>query len=127
MAESRLPAIGLFALIQYDVSATMEQMGWTHSFKHETAEGFSIDLAQPELKLAVEVDGPSHFLKDVSSGENVVNGSTRFKTWQLRSLGWTVAHISFLGWNHTSESERRQLVAAKLGELGVSVSATSWH
>ena len=105
----------------------MEQMGWNHSFKHETAEGYSLDIAQPELKLAVEVDGPSHFLKDLSSGENVVNGSTRFKTWQLRSLGWTVAHISYLDWDHKSESERRQLVAAKLGELGVPVSTTSWH
>ena len=96
-------------------------MGWNHSFEHKTAEGFSLDLAQPESKLAVEVDGPSHYLKDVSSGENVVNGATRFKTRQLRSFGWTVTHISFLDWDHKSESERRQLVAAKLGELGISV------
>ena len=82
---------------------------------------FSLDLAQPESKLAVEVDGPSHYLKDVSSGENVVNGATRFKMRQLRSVGWTVAHISFLEWDHKSESERRRLVAAKLGALGISV------
>ena len=35
----------------------------------------------------------------------------------MRSFGWTVAHISFLDWDHKSESERRQLVAAKLGDL----------
>ena len=105
----------------------LEQMGWVHTFEHETAEGFSLDLAQPESKLAVEVDGPTHYLKDLSSGENVANGATGFKTRQLRSFGWTVAHISFLDWDHKSKSERRQLVAAKLGELGVSVSATSWH
>jgi len=73
------------------------------------------------LKLAVEVDGPSHYLKDLSSGENVVNGATRFKKRQLRSFGWTVARISFLDWDHKSESERRKLVAAKLDELGVPV------
>ena len=94
-------------------------MGWDHSYEHETAEGFSLDLAQPESKLAVEVDGPSHYLKDVSSGENVVDDATRFKTRQLRTFGWTVAHISFLDWNHKSESERRKLVAAKLGELAI--------
>ena len=82
---------------------------------------FSLDLAQPESKVAVEVDGPWHYLKDVSSGENVVNGATRFKTRVLRSLGWTVAHISFLDWDHKSEPERRQLVAAKLDELGIPV------
>jgi len=48
----------------------MGQMGWVHTFEHETVEGFSLDLAQgsrrgraaPESKLAVEVDGPWHFL-----------------------------------------------------------------
>ena len=99
----------------------MRQMGWVHTFEHETNEGFSLDLAQPESKLAVEVDGPSHYLKDLLSGESVVNGATRFKMRQLRSFGWTVAHISFLEWNHKTESERRQLVAAKLGELGIHV------
>ena len=99
----------------------LRQMGWNHSFEHETAEGFSLDLAQPDLKLAVEVNGPSHYLKDLSSGENVVNGATRFKKRQLRSFGWTVARISFLDWDHKSESERRKLVAAKLDELGVPV------
>ena len=96
----------------------MELMGWVHTFEHETAEGFSLDLAQPELKLAVEVGGPSHYLKDLSSGKYVVNGATGFKMRQLRSFGWTIAHIAFLDWNHKTESERRQLVAAKLGELG---------
>ena len=99
----------------------LKQMGWAHTFEHRTAEGFSLDLAQAESKLAVEVDGPSHYLKDLWSGENVVNGATKFKARQLRSFGWTVAHISFLNWDHKSESERRQLVAAKLEELGISV------
>ena len=39
----------------------LNQMGWDHTFEHETAEGFSLDLAHPESKLAVEVDGPSHY------------------------------------------------------------------
>ena len=38
---------------------------------------------------------------------------------QLRSFGWTVAHICYLDWDHKSELERRQLVAAKLDELGI--------
>ena len=97
------------------------QMGWNHSFEHETEEGFSLDLAQPDAKLAVEVDGPSHYLTDLSSGEIIINGPTRFKARQLRSFGWTVAHISYLDWDHKFESEKRQLVAAKLGELGFTV------
>ena len=100
----------------------LRQLDWVHTLKHETVEGFSLDLAQPESKLAVEVDGPSHYLKDMSSGEALVNGATRFKTRLLRSFGWTVAHISFLDWgDNMPESERRQLVAAKLDELGIPV------
>ena len=97
----------------------LNQMGWDHTFEHETAEGFSHDLAQPESNLAVEVDGPSHYLMDLSSGSFVANGSTRFKSRQLRSLGWTVAHISYFDWDHKFESERRELVVAKLDELGI--------
>ena len=97
----------------------LRQMGWIHTFEHETTEGFSLDLAQPESKLAVEVDGPSHYLKDLSSGEIVVNGATRFKTRQLRSFGWTVARISFFDWEHKTESEKRQVAVAKLEELGI--------
>ena len=107
--------------LHHDISTTMKQAGWVHTFEHETAEGFSLDFAQPESKLAVEVDRPWHYLKDVSSGEYVINGATRFKLRQLRRFGWTVAHISFLDWGHKSEPERRQLVAAMLDELGISV------
>jgi len=95
------------------------QTGWVHTFEHVTAEGFSLDLAQPKSKLAVEVDGPSHYLKD--GGEYVVNGATRLKSRLLRSLGWTIAHVSFFDWDHRSEPERRQLVAAKLAELSLPV------
>jgi len=113
--------------LQHDVSTMMEQIGWVHTFEHETAEGFSLDLAEPKLKLAVEVDGPSHYLKELSSGRSVVNGATRFKTRLLRSFGWTVAHISFFDWQGTSESEKRQLAAAKLDELGLPSKISSWH
>ena len=95
----------------------LRQLDWVHTLKHETVEGFSLDLAQPESKLAVEVDGPSHYLTDLSRGESVVNGATRFKSRLLRSFGWTVARISVCDWQHKSEAERRQLVAAKLEEL----------
>ena len=92
----------------------LTQMGWNHIVEHETAEGFSLDLAQPEAKLAVEVDGPSHFLKDSASDKYVINGATRFKARLLRSVGWTVVHIAFFDWGQKSELERRQFLAEKL-------------
>jgi len=92
----------------------LTQMGWIHIFEHETVEGFSLDLAQPESKIAVEVNGPSHYLKDSSRDKYVVNGATRFKSRLLRSFGWTVAHIAFFDWSEKSKLERRQLLAKTL-------------
>ena len=102
----------------------MEKMGWVHTFEYRTTQGFSLDLAQPESMLAVEVNGPSHYLQDALSGKYVVNGATKFKSRLLRSFGWTVIHISHLDWNNKSTLERRQLIAAKLADVALPVAKT---
>ena len=48
------------------------ELGWNDEFEHVTPEGFSLDLANPEAKRAIEVDGPSHYLKDASAGDYIV-------------------------------------------------------
>mmetsp|Transcript_19518 Transcript_19518/g.62712 ORF Transcript_19518/g.62712 Transcript_19518/m.62712 type:complete len:142 (+) Transcript_19518:264-689(+) len=94
-------------------------MGWKHNSEHETVEGFSLDLADPESKRAMEVDGPSHYLQDASTGDYVENGATRLKSRLLRSFGWKVAHVAFFEWDDASESDRRQLLVKKLACIGV--------
>jgi len=47
----------------------LERFGWRHAFEYETVDGFSLDVAQPELKRAIEVDGPSHYLRDPTTGD----------------------------------------------------------
>eukprot|EP00635_Sarcinochrysidales_sp_CCMP3193_P003525 CAMPEP_0118917538 /NCGR_PEP_ID=MMETSP1166-20130328/17387_1 /TAXON_ID=1104430 /ORGANISM="Chrysoreinhardia sp, Strain CCMP3193" /LENGTH=270 /DNA_ID=CAMNT_0006857727 /DNA_START=27 /DNA_END=839 /DNA_ORIENTATION=- len=110
---------------QREVSTMLERLGWSHTFEYETADGFSLDLAQPESKRAIEVDGPSHYLRDPSTGDSVVNGPTRFKSRLLYALGWRVSHVAFFEWDDKPESERLQLLTAKLVELGVAVDDTS--
>jgi len=96
--------------LQRDVSSMLREMGWSHEFEHVTSEGFSLDLAVPESKEAVEVDGPFHFLRDVSSGEFVINGATQFKKRLLRKLGWKVASVAFFEWNKKTRKERETLL-----------------
>ena len=91
----------------------LKEIGWTHEFEHVTEEGFSLDLAVAESKEAVEVDGPFHFVRDVSSGEFVVNGATHFKRRLLRKLGWTVASVAFFEWNNKTRAEREKLLMDK--------------
>ena len=45
---------------QRDVAAALSRIGWTHEFEHVTADGLSLEMAQPGSKLAVEFDGPWH-------------------------------------------------------------------
>ena len=105
---------------QHEVSAMLTEMGWSHSFEHVTQEGISLDLADPEAKRAIEVDGPSHYLKDVKSGDYIVNGATKFKSRLLRALGWQITHVPFFDWNHKTRSERREVLKTHLAAIGVS-------
>ena len=97
----------------------LTEIGWTHEFEHVTTEGISLDLADPEAKRAIEVDGPYHFLKDVASGDYVANGPTRFKSRLLRACGWRITHVPFFDWNDKTRSERRQLLNDHLAKIGV--------
>jgi len=112
--------------LQRDVSTMLAQMGWTHGFEHLTEEGLSVDIAQPEFKCAIEVDGPSHYHQDATSGEYFVNGATSFKARLLRSFGWNLARVPFYEWDGlSSEEERRHLLIEKLAGIGVHLAATA--
>jgi len=79
-----MPSLLLFRpahlLLPSSPALLLEQMGWSHRFEHMTEKGFALDLARPESKLAIEVDGPSHYLIDTTRQGRVLNGATRFKS-----------------------------------------------
>eukprot|EP00634_Sargassococcus_sp_CCMP2135_P002062 CAMPEP_0198674468 /NCGR_PEP_ID=MMETSP1467-20131203/97930_1 /TAXON_ID=1462469 /ORGANISM="unid. sp., Strain CCMP2135" /LENGTH=271 /DNA_ID=CAMNT_0044411363 /DNA_START=1 /DNA_END=816 /DNA_ORIENTATION=+ len=103
--------------LQRGVSAMLQELGWNHTFEYVTEEGFSLDLAEPDSKRAIEVDGPPHYLKDAASGEYVVNGTTQFKSRLLCSYGWQVSHVAFFELDGKTEPERRELLVSKLAEI----------
>ena len=105
--------------LQRDVSRMLENdLGWSHILEHATPEGFSLDMAQPFAKVAIEVDGPSHFLYNLETGRRIRNGATRLKNRLLRAYGWHIAHVSFLEWTAaTSDAHKIQLLSHKLKEL----------
>ena len=47
-------------------------------------------MARPSMKVAVEFDGPTHYLLGGASGRITPNGATSFKRRLLRILGWEV-------------------------------------
>jgi hypothetical protein len=81
---------------------------------------FSIDIfavTAAGVRLAVEVDGPSHF---VSPG-NRVNGPTQYRDRALKAWGYTVVSIPGWEWAQLKGTEQRQqyLLEKLKGELGV--------
>jgi len=101
---------------QREVSAALGQLGWTHEFEHVTEDGLSLDLAQSSSRLAIEVDGPSHYLRNPARGCWVENGATRLKSRLLRGLGWKVTRIPFFEWDSlTTETAKRTYLEGKLG------------
>jgi len=71
----------------------------------EEGGGYSVDMCITcscitSLGLIIEVDGPSHFVREASSHSQqccdlVENGETQFKKRTLRRMGWHVLSVSF--------------------------------
>jgi RAP domain len=125
--------------MQRAVSASLSRIGFDHIEEHtitmkEMAQDYSIqippniveilsiDIANVEKMIAIEVDGPSHYVAKIDSptietcgftkivngkleyqfkwdGEQrEMNGPTCLKQRLLKSLGWNIIHIPFWEW-----------------------------
>ncbi|EOD17655.1 hypothetical protein EMIHUDRAFT_255878 [Emiliania huxleyi CCMP1516] len=82
-----------------------------HGFEEEHLEprtGYSLDLALPSSRLAVEVDGPYHFLLPEGLGMRRPNGPTLLKRRLLAAAGWRVISVPFYEWNGFATAKERQ-------------------
>ena len=112
----------------------------------ENIEFLSIDIANAEEKIGIEVDGPQHFVQVLDGNEvfeeeehedtgrakrmgnkigwlfgvnsaRQVNGSTALKQRLLEDLGWRVGHIPFWQWKNPTDSEKERMCQDLLEEL----------
>ena len=74
----------------------------------ELRTGYSLDLALPSSRVAVEVDGPSHFLLPDGRGVRNPNGPTLLKRRLLAAAGWRVSSVPFYEWNGFATAKERQ-------------------
>jgi predicted nucleic acid-binding protein len=77
----------------------------------------AIDMASRKRRVAIEFDGPSHFLLEAGSVKvlQLQNGATRAKRRFLRRLGWKVVNIPYFGWDQAKgKEERKALLCEKL-------------
>jgi hypothetical protein len=114
------------SLLQQEVFAAMGKLpGWQFPPQQEVPtddHNFSIDIlavTTAGVRLAVEVDGPSHF---VSPG-NRVNGPTRYRQRALKARGYIVISIPGWEWGQLKGHKQQQeyLVNKLKGEIVASV------
>ena len=69
-----------------------------------TAHGYSIDavVLVDGHDVAVEVDGPSHFV------DHLPTGATALKRRQLRAAGWPLMAVPYWGWYALNGADRRE-------------------
>eukprot|EP00747_Dinoflagellata_sp_TGD_P079196 gnl/TRDRNA2_/TRDRNA2_160416_c1_seq3.p1 gnl/TRDRNA2_/TRDRNA2_160416_c1~~gnl/TRDRNA2_/TRDRNA2_160416_c1_seq3.p1 ORF type:complete len:168 (-),score=32.48 gnl/TRDRNA2_/TRDRNA2_160416_c1_seq3:72-575(-) len=101
--------------LQNDVGAALCDLGAQVEEEAVTGEGYSIDalVVWHELQFAVEVDGPSHFLRGQDGSS--INGPTLLKRRQLRALGWRVITVPYFEWSRlVGNAERGEYLLQKL-------------
>ena len=96
--------------LQRSVAAALAAV-WGPGFEEEHLEprtGYSLDLAFPSSRIAIEVDGPSHFLLPDGRGVRKPNGPTLLKRRLLAAAGWRVISVPFYRWNGFATAKERQ-------------------
>jgi hypothetical protein len=105
-----------------EISALLHELGFSHELEVSPfKEGeeympkglMAIDMACRKRMIAIDFDGPSHFLKDVGSGEvtSIEEGSRKAKRRFLERIGWEVATIRYVDWmevNGKSNEEKKR-------------------
>ena len=109
--------------MQSQVGTTLEALGYAYRSEGTTAPGYSVDcmLYQynqlPYGPVALEVDGPHHFLHVHHQGGTQYwpSGSTVLKRRQVAALGIRLVYVAFYEWDACLTAQSRcRLLAAKL-------------
>ena len=105
--------------LQQQVAETLTSLGLSVQEEVVIEEGYSLDLVVDcggEQPVAIEVDGPSHFVGRAPTG------ATLLKRRQLQHLGWHLVSVPYWEWdalNHADESTQQRQRVQYLGVLGV--------
>ena len=110
-----------------EVSVILKNIGFEHECEVAPDSSLlggmmAIDFACKKLKVAIEYDGESHFLKALSSGEltSKWDGRTKAKHRLLKQLGWTAINLDFRDRVEARrKSNEKQWLRTELNKAGV--------
>ena len=93
------------------MAASLRALGLALREEVRTPQGYSLDavVSHGGREVAVEVDGPSHFVGRTPTG------ATALKRRQLRAAGWALLPVPYWEWNDLGgSSARREYLRAAL-------------
>ena len=92
---------GVPSRLQRDVAASLSALGLAPREEVRTPQGYSLDavVSHGGREVAVEVDGPSHFLGRTPTG------TTALKRRQLRAAGWALLPVPYWEWDALGSSK----------------------
>ena len=94
------------------MAASLRALGLAPREELRTPQGYSLDavVTHGGREVAVEVDGPSHFVGRTPTG------ATALKRRQLRAVGWVLLPVPYWEWHEdlSSSSERQEYLRAAL-------------
>jgi RAP domain len=103
------------------VSNALLRIGFSHEREISPFESIpgllSIDIVCKDRMVAIECDGPSHFVSTLYGGTERENGPTKAKRRLLQKLGWNVINLNWKEAKQHKMSEK--WVRDKLLEAGV--------
>lgn len=89
--------------------------------EHLILDCLVVDVALPSCRVALEIDGPSHFVERLHAphGEQVferleLGGAAKLKHHLLQLDGWTVRSLPWYLWHRLHSSEERQIFLKNL-------------
>jgi len=115
--------------LSMEISQLLQEIGFKHDVEvapsaSVAVDMLAIDFACTEQMIAIELDGPSHFLKALGTGvvTTFENGSTKAKRQYLQQLGWTVINIDYRAYTKAKQNaNEKQWMLEILKDAGVSV------
>ena len=104
-----------------EYSALLAEAGFKHDREVQFLEGdyagfMAIDFACKERKIAIECDGPSHYLTELTKGAKPnygrENGPTTAKRRLMEQMGWKVVNIDYKDDRRLEDAPKEQVEEA---------------
>jgi hypothetical protein len=106
--------------LQKQIFDLLVQIGKGISFteEEEVTKGCIVDIAINANKIAIEIDGPSHYTRNSSEKRHLL-GRNRLKENILEAQGWKLIRIPYFVWDSkTTESDRKEYLSSLLKKNG---------